>query len=233
DLEAMKAGAADYLVKGRLDSPLLERSIRYAIERRRASDLAASEQARLAAFGEDVGLALSRRDALDAILHRCATAMVHYLNGALARLWIYEPEDNNLKLYASAGTVDDSGIPARNQPKVALDLTQIADGKPFLINRVIGDSRVPDQEWAKREGIVAYAGYPLMLEDRLVGLMSVFARIPLSEAILQEMASVANGIALCIERKRSAEALDASEVKYRSVVENIKEVIFQIDREGR
>ena len=44
------------------------------------------------------------------------------------------------------------------------------------------------------------------------------------------MASVANGIALYIERKRSEEALDASEVKYRSVVENIKEVIFQTDR---
>lgn len=33
DLEAMKAGAADYLVKGRLDALVLERSIRYAIER--------------------------------------------------------------------------------------------------------------------------------------------------------------------------------------------------------
>ena len=68
-----------------------------------------------------------------------------------------------------------------------------------------------------------------MLEDRLVGLMSLFARDPLTRATLQEMASVANGIALCIERKRSAEALDASEVRYRSVVENIKEVIFQIN----
>jgi signal transduction histidine kinase len=35
DMEAMKAGAADYLIKGQLDAPLLERSIRYAIERHR------------------------------------------------------------------------------------------------------------------------------------------------------------------------------------------------------
>lgn len=33
DLEAMKAGAVDYLVKGSFDSSLLERSIRYGIER--------------------------------------------------------------------------------------------------------------------------------------------------------------------------------------------------------
>jgi two-component system, cell cycle sensor histidine kinase and response regulator CckA len=34
DIEAMKAGAADYLEKSQLTAPLLERSIRYAIERR-------------------------------------------------------------------------------------------------------------------------------------------------------------------------------------------------------
>lgn len=36
DVEAMKAGASDYLEKSQLTAPLLERSIRYAIERKRA-----------------------------------------------------------------------------------------------------------------------------------------------------------------------------------------------------
>jgi diguanylate cyclase (GGDEF)-like protein/PAS domain S-box-containing protein len=36
DAEAMRAGAADYLVKHRLEAPLLGRSIRYAVERARA-----------------------------------------------------------------------------------------------------------------------------------------------------------------------------------------------------
>jgi PAS domain S-box-containing protein len=35
DLEAMKSGAADYLVKGQIDAPILERSIRYATERKK------------------------------------------------------------------------------------------------------------------------------------------------------------------------------------------------------
>jgi len=233
DLEAMKAGAADYLVKGRLDSGLLERSIRYALERKRATDRAASEQARLAAFGEDIGLALARRDELDAILLRCATAMVHYLHATMSRVWIFDEEEKKLKLHASAGPPDQSKPLAAQAPKAALDLESIADGKPVFISNVIGDPRFQDQAWAKREGIVAFAAYPLVLEDRLVGLMSIFSKAHLTESVLQEMASVANGIALCIERKRSAQALDASEIKYRTVVENIKEVIFQTDRAGQ
>ncbi|MBI4681670.1 MAG: EAL domain-containing protein [Nitrospirae bacterium] len=38
DMEAMSAGASDYLVKGHIDAQLLERSIRYAVERKKAND---------------------------------------------------------------------------------------------------------------------------------------------------------------------------------------------------
>lgn len=38
DLEAMQAGAADYLIKGQIDADMLERSIRYAIERKHTEE---------------------------------------------------------------------------------------------------------------------------------------------------------------------------------------------------
>jgi len=232
DVQAMRAGAADYLVKGRLDAALLERSIRYALERKRAAATAASEQARLAAFGADVGLALTRRDSLETILQGCATAMVRYLNACLARIWIFEKEEQALRLQASAGNTRDMGPLPLQEPKARIDLDQIRRGRPILITPVVGDLRLPDQSWVRHEGIVSFAAYPLLLEERLVGMMSMFARHTVDSAILQEMSSVANGIALCIDRKRSAEALDASEVKYRTVVENIKEVIFQTNEAG-
>lgn len=50
DLEAMAAGAADYLYKARTDAALLERSIRYAIDRTQMMDALRENEARIAAL---------------------------------------------------------------------------------------------------------------------------------------------------------------------------------------
>src|SRR5258708_6973551 len=103
DIEAMQAGAADYLVKAELRADTLERSIRYAVQRKRAAAWAAFEQARLAAFGAEVGLALTRRDSLDSILGYCAKAMAQFLNGSLAQLWTFDLRERIFQPRAAAG----------------------------------------------------------------------------------------------------------------------------------
>ncbi len=230
DVEAMEAGASDYLVKSRLDGDGLERSIRYAIQRKRARALAAFEQARLAAFGAQVGLVLARRDSLDGILDHCAKAMVQYLNASLAQIFV--SKGNSFVVRANAGPVYERNPVVQQLPRIELDPREAAGGKPIIIRQLLGDDRMPNPEWIKREGLSSYAAYPLILEDKLIGLMSIFTSQPVSEQIGQEMGSVANGIALCIERKRSEEALRVSENKYRSVVESINEVIFQLDADA-
>lgn len=233
DLEAMQAGAADYLVKTQLQPNSLERSLRYAIQRSRAAAQAAAEQVRLARFGAEIGLALTQRDSLDAILQRCAQAMTQFLHAAVAQVSTFDGRKACFEPRATAGYLL-SGEPfISSAPEVHLDVAELSQAKPVLIKQVFKDARIPDQEWVRREAIVSYAAYPLLLEDKLVGLLSLFARQPMTEQICQEMGSVAHGISLCIERKRSEQALDASEVKYRSVVENIREVIFQLDEFGQ
>ena len=202
DVEAMEAGAADYLVKAQLQSNSLERSIRYALQRKRAAAQAAFEQARLAAFGTDVGLALTRRDSLEAILDRCARAMVQYLNAGLAQISTFEPQKRLFEPRATAGALFERSMPPGKVPAVRLELGPLSEGKPLVIKQLVKDERLLDQDWAQREGVVSYAAYPLLLEDNLVGLMSIFTQHPLTDEINQEMGSVANGIASCIERKR-------------------------------
>ncbi len=229
DVKAMQAGASDYLVKGQLQAHALERSIRYAIQRKRAAALAAFEQARLAAFGAEVGLALTRRDSLEAILERCARAMAQYLNAALAQIFVFDPDKQTFALGGAAGPVVERKRQARSLRTIPVEIGQLAQGKPVLIKQLAEQASLKELDWVTNEGLVSYAACPLMLEDKLVGLMSLFAVQPLTEQIWQEMGSVANGIALCVERKHSEQALDASEDKYRTVVESIKEVIFQMD----
>jgi FixJ family two-component response regulator len=66
DIAAMRAGAADYLVKGTIDARLLERSIRYAIERKRAEE----ERERLITQLQD---ALANIKTLSGLLPICAS----------------------------------------------------------------------------------------------------------------------------------------------------------------
>jgi CheY-like chemotaxis protein len=46
------------------------------------------------------------------------------------------------------------------------------------LSGIVGDPRVGNQEWAQREGMVAFAGYPLLVKGRVVGVMAMFARHP-------------------------------------------------------
>ena len=58
DLAAMRAGAADYLVKGKIDAPLLERAIRYALQQSRTLGALRESEERyaLSARGANDGL---------------------------------------------------------------------------------------------------------------------------------------------------------------------------------
>src|SRR5581483_11849341 len=71
-----------------------------------------------------------------------------------------------------------------------------------------------DPQWAAREGMVSFAGYPLLLEDRVLGVLAMFARRPLADDVLKAIGSVADSIALGIERKRAQTALAESEARF-------------------
>jgi len=64
--------------------------------------------------------------------------------------------------------------------------------------------------------MVAFAGYPLRIEDRVLGVLAMFARRPLAEDVLDTLGSIADSLALGIERKRAQTALAESEARFSS-----------------
>jgi len=180
------------------------------ITERKAVERELTQRARHAALGEDVGAALNESSTLQMVLWRCAEAVVRHLDAAFARIWTLNEEEDVLELQASAGMYTHLDGPHSRIPVGRFKIGLIAlERRPHLTNDIAGDLRVHDKEWAKREGIEAFAGYPLVVEDRLVGVVALFAKVQLTEATLSALAGVADTIAQGIERKRAEENLRA------------------------
>jgi diguanylate cyclase (GGDEF)-like protein/PAS domain S-box-containing protein len=138
--------------------------------------------------------------------------MVRHLDAAFARIWTLNEEEDVLELEASAGMYTRIDGPHSRVPVGEFKIGLIGqEHQPHLTNDVLGDPHISDKEWAKREGMVAFAGHPLVVEGRLVGVMAMFARKPLEEDTIEALSSVADAVAQGINRKRADEALRRSE----------------------
>jgi PAS domain S-box-containing protein len=231
DLAAMEAGADDYLVKRQLEPAGLERSIRYSIQRKRAAAAVAFEQARISAFGAEIGLAVTSRDSLDTILERCTQAMTRFLSVELAQVWTTQGE-NQLRLRASAGEPSWLAGVGEQLPILQFDQKTLSAGQPMRIDEVLRDARVRDRVLAMKLKMAGLLAYPLLIEGRLVGVILLGGVKPFAVQIEQDLGSVVNGLALCVDRKRSEEELSRNEVRYQKVLENIGAIIFQVDEFG-
>ena len=174
----------------------------------------------MSALGAAVGLSLTHADSLAQALQQCAQALVTHLGAAFARVWTLNEREGVLELRASAGLYTHLDGPHGRVPLGQFKIGRIArDRKPHLTNTVVGDPEVSDQDWARREGMIAFAGHPLIVDRRVVGVMALFARHALSGAVVSAMASVADHIALGIERHRTAGALRTAEERMRFALE--------------
>lgn len=193
-----------------------------------------SQQSCLSVLGSEVSFALNHGGTLQETLNRCAESMVRNLDAALARIWTLNKEENMLEMQASAGMYTHTDGFHSRIPVGKFKIGLIARERiPHLTNEISSDPRIHDKEWAKGEGIAAFAGYPLIIEEELVGVMGIFARKPLTDFTVSALASVADNIALCIKRKLSEETLRSSEAKTEAIIAAIGDGISIQDTDFR
>ena len=196
------------------------------------------EQATLSAFRADVNSALAQGCSLSVMLRRCAEAVVKHFDAAFARIWTISQDKSVLELQASAGIYTRldgtySRLSIGRHPTGRFKIARIAqEGRPLLINNVL-DASFVDQEWAEREGLVAFAGYPILLDEQLVGVIAMFARHPIPLSHFEALGFASREIALGIKRKQAEAALQASEAELRALILAIPDPLFVLTAEGR
>jgi len=185
--------------------------LKQEIEERRKAEEGLAERIRLEGLRGEVGVALAKGDTLRTLLQPCTEALIEHLGAAFARIWAYNEVEKMLELQASAGlytSIDGS------RSRVAVGESKVGiiaqERQPQIINAILSDPQIVDHDWAKRTGMVAFAGYPLIFADSLVGVMAMFAGEPFSEFTLDALASVADQIALGIQRQKAEEAFRKS-----------------------
>ena len=183
-------------------------------------------RARHAALRADIELALAQTfTSLPQVLQACVEALVRHLDADFAAVWTIGREvEAVLELQASAGLPPD---PLGQLSRIPIGVSNVGliagNRQPRIMNGSQPDSpRGETRGEQKREEklgeparIIAFAGHPLLVEDRLIGVIGVYARDLLDDDTLETIASMAGIISQGMERKRVEDALRKSEEQLR------------------
>ena len=178
---------------------------------------------------------------LDALAQVVVESLVEKFGVAFARLWVVDEAGENLVLRASAGLytrLDGSRarVPIATDPR---KLGVIARERRSLITNTVPQDPHFDRAWAERKGLVAFAGYPVILGDHLLGILALFSRQPLDEEILDVLGAFVNQVAvalsnaqLFVERQQKIAELAALNQVGRALVttlhlDELLEIIYQ------
>ncbi len=163
-----------------------------------------------------MSIALGRGGSLREILQCCAEAMVTHLDAALARVWTLNAKENVLELQASAGASTTIEGRYARVPIGALMIGAIAaERRPLATNDAIREPRLDQQDWLRREGIVSFAGHPLLVDGHVVGVVAIFGRNAMSDAALKVIGTLADTLGIGIQRKSAEVAAQALEAQLR------------------
>ncbi|MBD1830138.1 PAS domain S-box protein [Microcoleus vaginatus GB1-A2] len=208
-----------------------------------------AQASRLTAMVADVGIALTKHP--QDILLPCCEAMVQNLDVASAEIWTFNSQYNVWELQAASGIysrTDDrasfieskvNSIAKQQKPQFdcgfelnnfgLLEEESPKATAPHISEVAIINTSQKPANCPIPQQILTFAGYPLIVEARLVGVMVIISRQPLTAPFQETLASVADVIALGIERKRAEAELKSARGFLNSVVENLPVGVFAKD----
>jgi PAS domain S-box-containing protein len=187
------------------------------VTEQRQIETARAERERLMVLRAGIAVQIASANELDGLLQSCCELLVRHFDAALASIWMLNENEPVLEMRASAGLYPQlDGSQSRLSIGKAR-IGRIAEARqPNFTTDLLRDPDMADSAWIQREGVVAFGGYPLILENRLVGVLAIFLRRKLSQTEFEDLSPIADGVAQLIERKRADTALHAAKDRAES-----------------
>jgi GAF domain-containing protein len=128
---------------------------------------------------------MSTQNLLDALTQFC----VDHFGAAFARIWLIDAGGKILVLASSRGQYTRlDGTRAKISIGQGSKIDKLfVEQNPHVTNDVLNDPGVKDKEWAKREGFISFAGYPLFWGGEKLGVLGMYSRQVLSNDLLLVM----------------------------------------------
>ncbi|WP_088892525.1 helix-turn-helix transcriptional regulator [Leptolyngbya ohadii] len=118
---------------------------------------------------------------------RCVTeGIVDRFHCAFARIWLLESDQAMLRLVASSGMYTRTDGFFARVPMGAYKVGKIAQNRiSFLSNNLAAEPWVGNRDWAVANQIRGFAGYPLVIGNRVIGVLAMFSRHALEPEFLE------------------------------------------------
>lgn len=146
------------------------------------------ERSHLSTLQIKVGTALGQGGTMATILNRCTEAMVEHLDTTATSIWTLNGQTNQLELQAASGLSNQGW-------EWEIEDWMLKEG-----------GKLPIAPFCLLSSSSAIA-YGLIVEERLVGVMAMSSSQAPTEGTLEVLASIANAIAVAIDRVKAREEL--------------------------
>jgi signal transduction histidine kinase/CheY-like chemotaxis protein len=197
-------------VKSKDELGMLSAAFNSMVAARREAEEATRRRARLDAMHSEIGAALVRSQGFTEMMRQCAETLMRGVGAAFARIWMLEPDTDELLLSTSVGLYTHLDGPHSRVKVGERKLGRIAATRQPLETNSLTTEQDVDVEWAKAQGIVSFGGYPLVVQDRLVGVIVAFGRAAFTSEDFSALAQAANRISLGLQRWQTEQELQAA-----------------------